>query len=616
MRGNSNASLIDIQEYQATVIKANNAEAGLANKQDTLVNQVNIKSVNGNSLVGSGDVPITTYRTFPASWTIDGTFAELMQDIENDATAVKGNVYLGEITCSDLPFVGNADTLIEIYDGTGTNKTIVSTINSGTTSPYYWRYTYWVISDVVHTSGWQSFVPTERTINGKALTTDITLTPSDIGAEPTLPTTSTANKVLKSTSTSGVVAWGNGASVTTTTGSEAVSDGTNSVDVATRNTAQTFTGSKYFDDAQLSVQNHGTGNSDYTFSASGSNIQSRYADGTNEYTANVDNQGTYLRHQAQGTNILGHEYEYDHFVGIRDGNIGLIYDEIIGDGDDEIYHSLLVDNEGVKEDGTLLSNIYQAQSDNNLTTTNKTIVGAINELDTSVGGIDDLIPAQATSSNQLADKEFVNSSISSNTANFIGTFASIPALNNYSGTITNNDYAIVVTSVITDGGNDWSSTTALNAYDKTLLTNFDYAWVINGANFDLYRFDIVNQNWVLRVTNTSKAAITLNTAYNRYKATVAGTPQTVTWNYEYTLNNSSFTAAQWAAINSGITAAAVSQISTNTSNISTNTTNIGLKQNITDNNLTTTNKTIVGAINELKAAYGNANATLESILGV
>ena len=63
---------------------------------------------------------------------------------------------------------------------------------------------------------------------------------------------------------------------------------------------------------------------------------------------------------------------------------------------------------------------------------------------------------------------------------------------------------------------------------------------------------------MLKVTDTAKADVTLNTAYNRYKAVVSG--NTVNWVFEYTLNNSSFTADQWAAINSGITAQGVSQI--------------------------------------------------------
>lgn len=108
----------------------------------------------------------------------------------------------------------------------------------------------------------------------------------------------------------------------------------------------------------------------------------------------------------------------------------------------------------------------------------------------AISAITDLIPQDATSSNQLADKSFVNSSISSNTANFIGTFSSVSDLENYSGTVTNNDYAFV--------------------------------------------------------TSTDSAG---NTIYNRYKYNST----TQTWNFEYAINNSSFTSSQWSAINSGIT---------------------------------------------------------------
>lgn len=101
---------------------------------------------------------------------------------------------------------------------------------------------------------------------------------------------------------------------------------------------------------------------------------------------------------------------------------------------------------------------------------------------------------------------FVNSSVSTNTANFIGTFNSVEALEAYSGTVTNNDYAFVVA---TDAAG--------------------------------------------------------NTVYNRYKYQGASE----TWAFEYALNNSSFTAAQWATIQSGLTAADKTQIGTNTSDIST-----------------------------------------------
>lgn len=99
--------------------------------------------------------------------------------------------------------------------------------------------------------------------------------------------------------------------------------------------------------------------------------------------------------------------------------------------------------------------------------------------------------------------EFVNSSIATNTATYIsnngGPFTSVEQLNAYTGAVTNNDYAFV-TGIDSEG----------NAY------------------------------------------------YDRYKATV--NDSSVTWSLEYRLNNSSFTAAQWSAINSGITSALVAKI--------------------------------------------------------
>lgn len=114
--------------------------------------------------------------------------------------------------------------------------------------------------------------------------------------------------------------------------------------------------------------------------------------------------------------------------------------------------------------------------------------------------IESKIPTQASSGNQLADKDFVNSSIATQTAAYISDngqpFASVAALKAYTGVVTNLDYAYV-TGVDSDG----------------------------------------------------------NTYYDRYKATVTG--GSVSWSKEFRLNNSSFTAAQWSAISSGITAALI-----------------------------------------------------------
>lgn len=238
--------------------------------------------------------------------------------------------------------------------------------------------------------------------------------------------------------------------------------------------------------------------------------------------------------------------------------------------------------------------------------------GVTSAIQTQFDNITDLIPSQATTTNQLADKDFVNSSIATNTANFIGTYATVTALNAYAGTVTNNDYAFVVNSVVTDNGNDWATFNDLDAYNKDLLTNLDYAWVINSTKFDLYRFDIINQAWDLRVSNTDKADVTLNTAYNRYKATV--TNNTTTWEWEYTLNNSSFTAAQWLAINSGITSATKVTHTANTAiGNSTTPVYIDASGNATALSCTLATSVPVGAVftdTTYTFATGSANGTI------
>ena len=109
--------------------------------------------------------------------------------------------------------------------------------------------------------------------------------------------------------------------------------------------------------------------------------------------------------------------------------------------------------------------------------------------------IEAVIPSQASAQNQLADKNFVNSSISSSTANFVGTFDSLAELQAVQNP-TNNDYGFVIE---TDAqGNQY---------------------------------------------------------YDRYKYN--GTA----WLFEYKVESTPFTSAQWAAIQSGITSALVTKLS-------------------------------------------------------
>lgn len=114
---------------------------------------------------------------------------------------------------------------------------------------------------------------------------------------------------------------------------------------------------------------------------------------------------------------------------------------------------------------------------------------------TALGTIEAVIPSQASSTNKLTDKDYVDGAIATNTANFVGTFDSLAELQAVQNP-TKNDYGFVIESDAQ--GNEY---------------------------------------------------------YDRYKYT--GTQ----WLFEYKVESTPFTAEQWAAIQSGITAALVTKLS-------------------------------------------------------
>ena len=143
---------------------------------------------------------------------------------------------------------------------------------------------------------------------------------------------------------------------------------------------------------------------------------------------------------------------------------------------------------------------------NSHTHTNKSVLDGITS--TKVSHWDSVygkVPsATFNTGNELADKAFVNSSISTATATFRGTV-----------TATDDTASAASTALAT------ITTKDLN----------DYAFV--------------------KVENTPQTGVD---KYKRYKWNGSS------WEYEYTLNNSSFTSAQWDAINSGITSALVTKL--------------------------------------------------------
>lgn len=125
----------------------------------------------------------------------------------------------------------------------------------------------------------------------------------------------------------------------------------------------------------------------------------------------------------------------------------------------------------------------------------------------AIKAINDKIPEQASENNKLADKAFVNSSISTATADFKGTYNLI------------DDLKLPIDASKTD-------------IQNKLLT------VVSTADINDYCFVKIP---------TSEANPRQTHIIQRYKNTGSA------WVYEYDLNNSGYTAEQWAAINSNMT---------------------------------------------------------------
>ena len=141
-----------------------------------------------------------------------------------------------------------------------------------------------------------------------------------------------------------------------------------------------------------------------------------------------------------------------------------------------------------------------------------------------INSVETLIPGTAAVDNKLTDENFVNSSISTNTATFRGTFNIVTNL----GLTTSAGEQDIVEALIAK-------------FESLQITpdNNDYCFIAYPNAQNPESFD----------------------KYDRYKYSEN------IWEYEFTLNNSSFTAAQWLAINSGITHDLVQQIGSSANNI-------------------------------------------------
>ena len=183
---------------------------------------------------------------------------------------------------------------------------------------------------------------------------------------------------------------------------------------------------------------------------------------------------------------------------------------------------------GALPDSTTINDLTtSAQQDALNSGATSTNIGQIATNTSAISAINGKIPSAATTSNQLADKQYVDDQISTNSASFDGswaTYAAIPSAvtgftNENLPDPTNNNSLVVLEDEVQTGGGTWR-----------------YKYVDDGGTY--------NKN---------------------------------NWQAEYQVNETPFTQTQLDAINSGANTTNIGQIATNTANIGTLQTAIATK---------------------------------------
>lgn len=301
-----------------------------------------------------------------------------------------------------------------------------------------------------------------------------------------------------------------------------------------------------------------------------------------------------------------------------DGAVVLTYTDVGAIGDDKLVTSWssTTSNDNVPSEKLVKDSLDSKQ--NTLTTAQQnavdsgitsSLVTQIGTNQTSISNINALIPSQATDQNQLADKDFVNSSINALAAFYITrnasgdpfrTKAELDGTSTYysGGQVripTTNDYCIVLADI--------TKATAVSGYSSFTITSQYVGYHI------IYNYT----DTLVTDTNKDSLSIVPGTTICYYKIpTTRYSYQGSQWEFQYIVNDTSLTAAQLAALNSGITTSLVAQITTNANNISA--LQQGTVTNVSYNTSTKTlQKTVNSQATDIIAIYNTTMAGSESV---
>lgn len=404
--------------------------------------------------------------------TISADFTEVATAAQGDLadSAIQPNDNVSELT-NDAGYI----TSSAVGNGVLTikrNNTTVGSFSANATSATTLTIT------VPTTAADVGAVPTSRTVNGKALSSDISLTASDVGALPDSTTIGNGQIIFQK----------NGTGIGTITANQTTSTTVNftipttASDVGAVPTSRTINGKALTSNITLTAADTGAlpdsttiGSANLTIQRNGTGIGTFSANATSATTVNISVPTT-------ATEV------------------------------------------GALPSTTTINDLTSTAQQNAL---NSGVTAAtVTQVATNTSGIsaiNSLIPSATTASNQLADKAFVNSSVQTATANFRGnwsTWSAVPT--------SANDYP-----------EDYAGS-------KTPTVN-DYLVVQDASG---YTGQTLSGTWRFKYTGTWS------------------TDGKSGWLPEYQVNESPMTSDQLAALNSGVTAATVTQVATNTSAIS------------------------------------------------
>lgn len=147
---------VTLEQNGYYTIDALNIRDGLSFNE--VLDKTKLKTINGTSVVGSGDIKVTTFQPFNSSWPTSSSYttSQFCQAVNDDTNAIVGMAYLGGAKWSDMPSgLSNCDVVVEVLQGPNANtKSIHLIITSGSVAPYTWEYTWWSGSSP---QGWVSF---------------------------------------------------------------------------------------------------------------------------------------------------------------------------------------------------------------------------------------------------------------------------------------------------------------------------------------------------------------------------------------------------------------------------------------------------------------------------